>query len=72
MLLTASVIAIGFGLLSLFDSEFAWSLHEADAQMMGTPLERTTNWETRMMLQGVFLFVLGGVGAMVSTGLISL
>jgi hypothetical protein len=72
MLLTASIIAMGFGLVSLFDSDFAWSLHEADARLMGTPMERTKDWEIRMMIQGFILFVLGGVGVMVSMGLLQI
>jgi hypothetical protein len=71
MLLTASVIALGFGFMSLFDSEFAWSLHEADARLTGMPLERTPDWETRMMIQGVGLMVLGVIGILVSMGLLS-
>jgi hypothetical protein len=68
MLLTASVIALVFGFISLFDTEFAWSLHEADARIMGTKLQRTRNWQTWMMLQGALLVALGAVGILVSMG----
>lgn len=70
MLLSASVLVIVFGFICLFDSELAQSIHEADARMFGFQLNRASNWETRMMIQGAILIVMGGIGVMLGLGML--
>lgn len=71
MLLMASAIAFCFGLFCILDSEFAGTLLEFDARLMGIQVERTTRWEKQVLYKGFVLMVLGGTGALVALGLIA-
>lgn len=66
MMISACIIAIGAGLVCLFDSEFAWQLYERDSQTIGLTVSRTRDWKHMVMAMGVFLIVLGVVGIFAS------
>lgn len=69
MFLTVSLCVIAFGLISLFDSDLAWFIHEADARIFGKELVKNANWENQMMIQGFGLIIAGGLGLFLSLGL---
>jgi len=66
MLITASVVVIGFGLLCLFDREFAWRLIELDARnFWGKTLSRSNNWQRDFTWQAICIILLGIIGLVV-------
>lgn len=69
MLLSASFMMMGFGLLCIFDADLVWSLYETDNRLFsGKAVHKSSNWETLIMQLGSVLLVLGGIGLMVGLG----
>jgi len=68
MLVSASLVIIGFGLLCVFDREFAWRLIEMDARnFWGKTLHRSATWQRDFTWQGICIILLGLIGLL--TGL---
>jgi preprotein translocase subunit Sss1 len=66
MLISACVIAIGFGLGCFFDKELIWSLYEYDAQLMGKMMRKAPGWENLLNIQGAVFILIGLLGIIVA------
>jgi hypothetical protein len=66
MLLSASVVAIAFGLFCLIDKDLVWSLFEHDARLFGKVLKKAPGWQSLMTTQGIVIIMIGALGILVS------
>ena len=62
MVLIASILLLGFGLMCLFERDIAFMLYEYDARLMGKVLKRTADWDSLMRTQGAVLVMAGLMG----------
>lgn len=62
MVLMASVLLMGFGLMCLFERDIAFMLYEYDARLLGKVLRRTPDWDSLMRTQGAVLVMVSAIG----------
>lgn len=69
MLTTASILAIGCGILCFYDTELAWRLYLMDRRLTGLKPVQPHDWRLRVKQVGSALIGLGAVGIMAAMNL---